>query len=868
MNLDDFDKVAQAAVSQIGELLKDWFSNGVTEGNEFCVGSISGEAGRSLRIRLTGDKAGYWSDFSSDGEAGRDLISLFAAREGLSQGAACARLAGQLGIVLSGSKSSNFANANIPPKPAHAPAAKRGGAASEAQKPRSVWEPIAVVPDDAGAYPVAHPVRGRPDAHWEYRDQDRNLLGVIYRFTTSDGGKEISACVYAKNSKSGKCEWRWMQFAEPRPLYLPGALRSDFPVLLIEGEKCADAAHKMLLAFDAVSWPGGSKAIKKVNWSLLAGRTVYLWADADAKKYKANHVDVKAGLAKEGDVMPEHLQPGMAAMLQIADILKSIGCTVYFVNIPAPEQQHGQYVLGVDGHDGWDIADWIRDGVTVDELLEFVHDVRPHVDDVNNTVVDDSLQANHSPETVVAEQDTDMPAWVTEPVEVKDDDVPQKPASAKSVSRKQVRSMMILTGNGGVKSCRENVFIAMSNDPVLTGLVGLNTFAMKQVKLKQPPWRSDSDEWVEADDFYLGMYLVGNYGLTVTSIGDIERGVAQAAQENRFNPVTDYLEACANKWDGQFRVETAFMKYWGVDDSEYIRLVSTMFFVGAVKRAFCPGVKHDNAPIFEGGQGAGKSTMLSILGGEWFSDTPFKVGDKDGYLAIQGTWIYEIAELEQFNKSEVTAIKAFMSSQEDNYREPYGRRTNHRPRQTVFGGTTNSDQYFKDMTGNRRFWPVTVGTLSTEGLREDRDQLLGEAVLLMRDGVKWYPTPEQQRNLISQHQEDRELPDEWLGRVYRYLEGIGESDDGVNLATPLDKVTGYQIITKALHIEPGKISQAKTETMRISHIMRKLGWIKKRETTGAREWVYLRPEKEAASSFVEKQTVVHSVKGGDNDLPI
>ncbi|HVL76315.1 MAG TPA: VapE domain-containing protein, partial [Noviherbaspirillum sp.] len=228
----------------------------------------------------------------------------------------------------------------------------------------------------------------------------------------------------------------------------------------------------------------------------------------------------------------------------------------------------------------------------------------------------------------------------------------------------------------------------------------------------------------------------------------------------------------------------------------------------------------------------------------------FRMGEKDGYLAIQGILIYEIAELEQFNRAEVTAVKAFMSSQKDRYREPYGRRMVNQPRRTVFAATTNEGQYFKDTTGNRRFWPVETGRIDLEGLRRDREQLLGEAVHMMRAGVKWFPTRDEQQRLISPVQGDREIWDEWTGRVWEYLEGKDiEGND-----TPLGRrndVTARELLTRALHIEIGKISNAKTETMRISNIMRKLGWQKRRQTGGAREWYYVRPQEEKAPAQPE-----------------
>nr|WP_263635191.1 virulence-associated E family protein [Janthinobacterium lividum] len=299
-------------------------------------------------------------------------------------------------------------------------------------------------------------------------------------------------------------------------------------------------------------------------------------------------------------------------------------------------------------------------------------------------------------------------------------------------------------------------------------------------------------------------------------------------------------------WDGVPRVASAMSRYWGCADSEYLQLVATMFFVGVAVRAYRPGVKHDHAPVFEGGQGEGKSTALKVLGGDWFADTPFRMGEKDGYLSIQGVLLYEVAELEQFNRSEVTAIKAFMSSTIDRFREPYGRRMKNMPRRCAFAATTNEGEYFKDTTGNRRFWPVATGRIDMDALITDRDQLFGEAVAMMNAGVLWYPTREQQDRLISPEQENREIPDPWHGHIYRYLEGL-DAEGVPKLNGRVDRVTVLDLLTRGLHFEISKLGPAKLETMRIGAIMRKLGWNKDRETSGARERFYSRPVAQATA---------------------
>jgi putative DNA primase/helicase len=113
-------------------------------------------------------------------------------------------------------------------------------------------------PANAGPHPVAHIKRGKPERSWVYVDALGARLGVVYRFRTSDGGKEVLPCVFAEHAKSTAREWRWLGFPEPRPLYglLELANAPEAKVLIVEGEKCADAARELLGAGSIVVSPG------------------------------------------------------------------------------------------------------------------------------------------------------------------------------------------------------------------------------------------------------------------------------------------------------------------------------------------------------------------------------------------------------------------------------------------------------------------------------------------------------------------------------------------------------------------------------------------------------------------------------------
>jgi len=179
-------------------------------------------------------------------------------------------------------------------------------------------------------------------------------------------------------------------------------------------------------------------------------------------------------------------------------------------------------------------------------------------------------------------------------------------------------------------------------------------------------------------------------------------------------------------------------------------------------------------------QGIRKSSFLNILAKNWFSDSFTTVQGKEALEQLQGAWIIEIAELSAFRKSEVEAIKHFISKQKDDYRPAYARSPETFRRQCVFFGTTNNLEFLKDPTGNRRFWPVLCGQNNItknvfEDLPKEVDQLWAEAVHLYQQGEKLYlskETEEKARATQEMHSEK----DERIGMVLEYLDRLLPED--------------------------------------------------------------------------------------------
>lgn len=296
-----------------------------------------------------------------------------------------------------------------------------------------------------------------------------------------------------------------------------------------------------------------------------------------------------------------------------------------------------------------------------------------------------------------------------------------------------------------------------------------------------------------------------------------------------FDPVRDYLEALT--WDGRKRLDRWLIDYCGAADNALNRAIGRKMLIAGVRRVRSPGCKFDYIVVLEGRQGAGKSSLLKVMAGEEnFSDNEIIGLDKrEQQEAVQGVWIYEIAELEGLHKSDVTKIKMFASKTVDSARPAYARSRVDRPRRGVFVATTNEDTYLRDTTGNRRFWPVRVGTIDLAGVAADRDQLWAEAAVAETGGEPLV-IPETLWPDAAAEQAARMEIDPWEDAICVRLAGLQRlgnfGEAWVRAADaagePEWRVASDFLLSDVLGIP--KSSQNNNHTKRLAAVMRGLGW--------------------------------------------
>jgi hypothetical protein len=452
-------------------------------------------------------------------------------------------------------------------------------------------------------------------------------------------------------------------------------------------------------------------------------------------------------------IVPDNDAPGRQHAMEVAAATFEGAASCKVVELPGlPEKG--------------DVSDWFQQGHGLDELLKLAHDARPWVADASGH-----------------QRTSD---W---------------------------QSKLLYTANDNPRphGNEHNALVALRHAPELADLLRYNALAGK-IETRGLP---QGEAWVDLQDHHAIQILewMQRNDLETLKPGTLWNALECYARElPAHEPVQEHLASL--RWDGVGRLSDLFPKYFGAteQDPAYLRAVARCAMVQAVARAFRPGCKADLCVVLEGPQGCGKSTSLAVLGGPWFKDQLAGALDtREAKMSVTATWILEMSELAAIShrKAEIEHIKAFISQQTDEYREPFARKIVQRPRRCTLWGTTNRSDYLHDETGNRRFGPVRCGLIDLEALRRDRDQLWAEAVAAFRAGEPWHFTEPHVRGMAAAEQGARMEGETWEAAVASYLEGKAF-------------VTLHEVASGALGFETKEIKQH--DQRRLAAVMRRVGW--------------------------------------------
>lgn len=632
--------------------------------------------------------------------------------------------------------------------------------------------------------PNAEPAHawGKPTTVYTYRGMNNEVLFYVGRYEWYDGEgdchKTYRAFTYGDDG------WKCGHWQGERPMYGQDRLATAgvaAEIVLVEGEKTADAGGELFNSRKVLmTWPGGAPGARYADLTPCRNRRVLIWPDND-----------DAGIAAR-DVLIERLE-GIAESVWYWEVAGDDAITI-----------------------GWDLADAVEQGWTATQIGDFSTSTYPR--DTSGT---SRLKQWFYP---IKQAEAPAAIKILEPGE--ENDAPTKGTRASTKDIEETKSgnhwtlaswknKMIMSLDEAPKpiKCIANCIAAMRHAPNLVGILGWDEMHQQKHIMRETPWGKKSGQWTFSDDVALRESL-DRIGLHYGS-GDVRDAADRVAVENPFHPVRDYLNSLV--WDGKPRIATWLRDYAAVEDNAYTRFVSTAWMVSACARAIVPGSRVKTAMILIGDQDAGKSEILSILGGDWYGPSIGKIGG-DSMKSVEQTsklWIIELAELATIHGANTDVVKDFLSTNEDSYRPAYGRDVMSIKRCCVFAGTTNRREFLSDATGNVRFWPIEVGKLlDLSQLRADRDQLWAEAVQEYKAGREWWITDSAIRDIAGEEQLKRTVRDDWIDILIDWLEKPEQS--------VRKSFRPIEIMSGALGIETARIDRG--TSLRFGEAMRAIGW--------------------------------------------
>lgn len=338
---------------------------------------------------------------------------------------------------------------------------------------------------------------------------------------------------------------------------------------------------------------------------------------------------------------------------------------------------------------------------------------------------------------------------------------------------KDWRTKLEIKKDGSIVPNARNALIILMYDSHLQS-IRLNTMTgMLEAETDSLPWKRDFVFWQNTDSDQLYMWIANNHGVQFPK-EIFQMALTTVANKRRFHPIEDYLQELP-EWDGQERVERLLVDYLGADDTVFNREAIRKVLLAAIARIYHPGIKFDYMLVLNGPQGIGKSTFFGRLFKGFLSDslTMLDMRDKTGSEKLQGYWALEVAEMAGMRKADIECVKSFISRQEDIYRPAYGRVVEKHPRRCVIVGSTNSSTGFlRDISGNRRFWPVKCsgGKLKPWNLTdEELDQIWAEAMAAYNSGESLLLS-EEAEELAAREQREAIEEDPRMAQVVEYLE--------------------------------------------------------------------------------------------------
>lgn len=285
-------------------------------------------------------------------------------------------------------------------------------------------------------------------------------------------------------------------------------------------------------------------------------------------------------------------------------------------------------------------------------------------------------------------------------------------------------------------------------DDRFNGMIGFDEFAQAISLLKEPTWRKLNPTYAvllehDVDE----IYSIIEHDYDLRDERKLMKAFNKVARRHGYHPIREKIDPII--WDGRDRISTLFQDRLGAEDLDgYTAEVAKRWLVGAWMRLTQPGCKLDIVPCFTGGQGVGKTELLTRLSLGFYTDELCDFTAKDTTELLISKWLAIDEEGFALERGNVGASKRFFGKVVDNVRLPYKKRSEQYPRHVFFAIITNEAVFLKDLTGNRRFFPISCDPkrrkkAAWELSIEEVLQIWAQAKVLAESGVKPFFTSEE-----------------------------------------------------------------------------------------------------------------------------
>lgn len=247
--------------------------------------------------------------------------------------------------------------------------------------------------------------------------------------------------------------------------------------------------------------------------------------------------------------------------------------------------------------------------------------------------------------------------------------------------------------------------------------------------------------------------------------------VTYLADQNQFNPVAQWITS--KPWDGISRLPDLYRTITSTDEP-LKEILMRRWLLSAIAAAVEPdGVSAHGVLVIQGSQYLGKTKWFKSLVpnslGVVQDGMMLRPDDRDSVKQIVSFWLVELGELDAtFRKSDIAALKSFLTRKNDVLRRAYARKESTYARRTVFFGSVNPKQFLHDPSGNRRYWTIEATNID-HSHTVDMQQLWAEVHAMYQTGERHFLMPDEMDRLNG-HNEEFTVSDPITERLQSRLE--------------------------------------------------------------------------------------------------